>query len=83
MPTDPRRGTLGRCHSSLDTLADDATTPFWLSVGGADFGVTYPFIGFTHLSQPISPGATATVDILRTWGIAAPQGFTLKTVVVP
>jgi hypothetical protein len=60
----------------LDTIADDRSNTFWLSIG--DF-VQYPVQDVVHLSRAVNTATTVVVLVVRPWNIAGAGGFTLKT----
>jgi len=73
--TVPSSGTL-----VLDTIADDPSNTFWLSIG--DF-VQYPVQNVTHLSRSVDTATTVVVLVVRPGNIAVAGGFTLKTAFAP
>ena len=70
--TVPSSGTL-----VLDTIADDPSNTFWLSIGDLE-----SFQKVTHLSTSIDTATTVVVRVLRPPNIAG-GGFTLKTAFAP
>ena len=61
----------------LDTIADDPSNTFWLSIGDVE-----SFQKVTHLSTSIDTATTVVVMVLRPPNIAG-GGFTLKTAFAP
>jgi hypothetical protein len=70
--TVPTSGTL-----VLDTIADDSSNIFWLSIGDLE-----SFQKVTHLSTSIDTATSTVVRILRPMDIAG-GGFILKTALEP
>ena len=73
--TVPSSGTL-----VLDTIADDPSNTFGLSIG--DF-VQYPVQNVIHLSRSVDTATTVVVLVVRPGNIAVAGGFTLKTAFAP
>jgi carboxypeptidase family protein len=72
--TVPSSGTL-----VLDTIADDPSNTFWLSI---DL-VQSPFQYVTHLSRSVDTATTVVVLVLRPWNITVAGSFTLRTAFAP
>jgi hypothetical protein len=73
--TVPSSGTL-----VLDTLPDDASLTFWLSIGtSSGYFLQDRDQTVTHVSRSITTATTVVVLVSRPWNTTVAEGFTLNT----